>query len=69
MTKIQTRKLDMKKMTLINDKIKQTDWNTILNEKDANDSFKLFHEYLNNQLNEIAPITTIEISSHKLIRN
>ena len=40
-----------------------------MNEKDANDSFNIFHEYLNNQLNEIAPITTIEISSHKLIRN
>ena len=68
-TKIQTRKLDIKKITTINDKIKQIDWNTVLEEKSVNDSFNTFHEYLNNQLNETAPIATIEISSHKLIRN
>ena len=64
-TKIQTRKLNTKKMETLNDKINEIDWTNVLNEKDANESFNTFHEFLNNQLNEIAPITTIEVSGKK----
>ena len=68
-TKIQTRKLNTKKMETLNNKINEIDWTNELKDKDANESFNILHEFLNNELNEIAPVTTIEVSGKKLIRN
>ena len=42
-TKLQTRKLDTNKISPINDKMKEINWNTELKEKNANDSFNIFH--------------------------
>ena len=68
-TKIETRKLNTKKMETLNNKINEIDWTNELKDKDTNESFNILHEFLNNQLNEIAPVTTIEVRGKKLIRN
>ena len=68
-TKIQTRELDTKNMETLNDRINEIDWTNELNVKDASESFNTLHNFLNTQLNVIAPVTTIEVSDKKLIRN
>ena len=68
-TKIQTRKLDTKKMETLNNRINNIDGTNELNAKDANESFSTLHSFLNTQLNAIAPVKTIEVSDKKLIRN
>ena len=37
-TKIHTRKLDTKKMEILNSRIQDVDWTTILHDKDANEA-------------------------------
>ena len=64
-TKIQTRKLDSKKMTTLNNKINETNWTKEMDRKDANDSFNTLHKFLSTQLNEIAPVTTVKVSGKK----
>ena len=68
-TKIETRKLDNKKMATLNNKILNVDWTTRLGNMDANESFNNLHNYISDQLNVIAPIKTFAINDKKLIRN
>ena len=68
-TKIQTRKLDTKKMELLNNRIQDMNWTTILHDKDANESFNTLHKIFGDQLNDIAPVKTLEVSDKKLIKN
>ena len=56
-------------MATLNTKINEIDWTNELIEKDANESFNTLHTFLSTQLNEIAPVTTIEVSRKKLIKN
>ena len=42
-------------MEIINKRIQDVDWTTILHDKDANESFNTLHKFLGDQLNDIAP--------------
>ena len=68
-TKIKTRKLDNNKMATLNNRIQSVDWSTKLIDLDANESFNNLHNYISDQLNDIAPIKTFAINDKKLIRN
>ena len=68
-TKIYTRKLDRIKMETLNTRIQDVDWITALHDKNANESFNTLHKLLSDQLNDIAPVKTFEVSDKKLIKN
>ena len=68
-TKIHTRKLDTKKMEILNNRIQDVDWTTVLHDKDANESLNTLHKFLGDKLNDIVPVKTFEVSDKKLIKN
>ena len=68
-TKIYTRKLDNKKMETLNTRIQEVDWTTVLHDKKANESLNTLHKFLSDQLDDIAPVKTFEVSDKKLIKN
>ena len=57
-----------KKLTndkLIKQRLKETDWNGILNSKDCNANFNTFHKEIINVMDNVAPEVTIRISGHQ----
>ena len=64
-TKIETRKLDNNKMATLNNRIQNVDWTTKFIDMDANESFNNLHNYISDQLNDIAPIKTFAINDKK----
>ena len=49
---------------LIKQRLKETDWNGILNSEDCNANFNTFHKELINVMDNVAPEVTIRISGH-----
>ena len=66
---ITTRKLDIKKMKQINDKMAIEDWEKLLENKDTNESFTLFHETLQKHIHDIAPLKTFKIPAKRILRD
>ena len=51
--KIQSRRLNTTNISKINEKLKNTDWNTLLDTHDTETSYNTYHDTLTNILNEI----------------
>ena len=45
------------------------DWEGMLNEKNTNESFTIFHNTIQKHINDIAPLKTIKIPSKRIIRD
>ena len=68
-TKIEPENSKHNKMITLDDRIQNVEWPTKLMHKDANESFNNLHNYISDQLNDIAPIKTFPTNDKKLIRN
>ena len=66
---ITTRKLDTKKRDLLNERIQSENWEKVLNNKNANDSFTIFHNIIQKHLNEIALLKTVKIPPKRIKRD
>ena len=66
---ITTRKLDTEKMNQINERMKVENWEELLQNKDTNESFTIFHNTLQKQINDITPIKTIKIPPKRILRD
>ena len=59
-----SRKLTNDKIEYIKLRLKETDWNGILNSEDCNVNFNIFNEELTKVMDNMAPEVTIRISGH-----
>ena len=66
---ITTRKLDTEKMNQINERMKVENWEELLQNKDTNESFTIFHNTLQKHINDIAPIKTIKIPPKRILKD
>ena len=60
-----SRKLTNGKIESIKQRLKETDWNGILNSEDCNINFNIFNEELTKVMENMAPEVTIRISGHQ----
>ena len=56
-------------MNQINDRMKVENREELLNNKDTNESFTIFHNTLQKHINDIAPIKTIKIPPKRILRD
>ena len=66
---ITTRKLDPNKMELLNERIRSEDWDEMLNGKNTNESFTIFHNITQKHINDIAPLKTVKIPPKRIIKD
>ena len=59
-----SRKLTNDKIESIKQRLKETDWNGILNSENCNANFNTFHKELTNVMDNVAPEVIIRISGH-----
>ena len=64
-----TRKLDAKKMELLNERIMTENWEEMLNNKNTNESFNIFHQTIQTHLNDVAPLKTVKIPPNRKIKD
>ena len=67
--KMTTRKLDAKKMELLNERIMTENWEEMLNNKNTNESFNIFHQTIQTHLNDVAPLKTVKIPPNRKIKD
>ena len=60
-----SRKLTNDKIESIKQRLKEIDWNGILNSEDCNANFNIFHKELTDVMDNVAPEVTIRISGHR----
>ena len=60
-----SRKLTEEKIQSIKEKLKETDWNGVLNSENCNTNFNKFGEELKRTMDDIAPEVIIRISGHR----
>ena len=66
--KIYTRRLNPLNIKKINDKLQETDWETILDSLDTENSYSVYQETINNILNEISPVKEYTIDPNKVLK-
>ena len=66
---ITTRKLDPNKMELLNERTRSEDWDEMLNGKNTNESFTIFHNITQKHINDIAPLKTVKIPPKRIIKD
>ena len=66
--KMQTRKLDPINIKKINDKLHDTNWKTVFDNLDTEDSYNVYQAKLNIILNEITPVKEYTINPNKILK-
>ena len=56
-------------MNQINERMKVENWEELLQNKDTNESFTIFHNTLQKHINDIAPIKTIKIPPKRILKD
>ena len=59
----ESRNLNSKRMSEINDKLSTIDWNGILTSNDVNINFNILCDCINTAMDTVAPVKTMHISS------
>ena len=67
--RIQTRRLDSLKVSIINEKLSVVNWENDLCNQDVNIQYNLFHSKLLSILDEVAPYQTVTIPYDKIIHD
>ena len=66
--KIQTRKLNPININKINDKLHETNWESLLDNLDTEDSYNTYQATLNSILDEITPVKEYTINPNKVLK-
>ena len=66
--KLYTGKLDTLNVAKINERLKETDWETILDKQDTELSYNTYQKTIGSILDEISPVKEITISPKKILR-
>ena len=66
--KIQTRKLNPINIKKINDKLHETNWESLLDNLDTEDSYNIYQTTMNSILDEITPVKEYTINPNKVLK-
>ena len=66
--KIHTRKLDPLNITKINERLQETDWETLLDNQNTEMSYNIYQKTISSILDEIAPVKEFTINSNKALK-
>ena len=65
---LETRSIDSSKCNKIHNRLQEVDWNNLLQDKDANESYRCFQTKFKNILDTEAPIQRIKIQPKRILR-
>ena len=68
-TKIITRGLNYEKISELNNKLKEINWNDKLGNNTVTAQYTKFQDTLINSIDEVAPYHTIKITNNKIIKD